>query len=80
MRSTVFSDASGSFIVTLFAVSAEHGTGAFEALEDKVRSLGLEGIALHVFGHNRGAHALYEKLGFQATNIHMFKDLAPAKP
>ena len=57
-----------------------YATRAFEALEDKVRSLGLEGIALHVFGHNRGAHALYEKLGFQATNIHMFKDLAPAKP
>lgn len=57
-----------------------YATRAFEALEDKVRSLGLAGIALHVFGHNHGAHALYEKLGYRATNIHMFKDLAPAKP
>ena len=57
-----------------------HATRAFEALEDKVRSLGLAGIALHVFGHNHGAHALYDKLGYRATNIHMFKDLAPAKP
>jgi ribosomal protein S18 acetylase RimI-like enzyme len=53
-----------------------HATRAFEALESEVRALGLEGIALHVFGHNRGAQALYEKLGYRATNIHMFKGIA----
>lgn len=50
-----------------------HASRAFGALEAEVRVLGLEGIALHVFGHNRGAQALYAKLGYQPTNIHMFK-------
>ena len=50
-----------------------HATRALLALEDHVRSLGLAGIALHVFGHNARAHALYVKLGYQTTNISMFK-------
>ena len=50
-----------------------HATRALLALEDHVRSLGLCGIALHVFGHNSHAHALYVKLGYQTTNISMFK-------
>lgn len=29
--------------------------------------------ALHVFGHNVGAQALYAKLGFRPTNINLFK-------
>lgn len=57
-----------------------HAMRAFEALEAEARALGFEGLALHVFGHNRGAQALYEKLGYRPTNIHMFKDIAPAKP
>ena len=57
-----------------------HATRAFEALEAETRALGLEGIALHVFGHNRDAQALYEKLGYRPTNIHMFKDIAATKP
>lgn len=54
-----------------------HAASAFAALEDKVRELGLAGIALHVFGHNKGAAALYAKLGYQATNINMFKPVDP---
>ena len=50
-----------------------YATRALLALEDKVHSLGLSGIALHVFGHNTVAHALYVKLGYQPTNISMFK-------
>ena len=50
-----------------------YATRALLALEDKVHSLGLSGIALHVFGHNAVAHALYVKLGYQPTNISMFK-------
>ena len=50
-----------------------HGTRALQALEGEVRRLGLTGIALHVFGHNTGAQALYAKLGFQPTNISLFK-------
>ena len=55
-----------------------HAFRAFTALEDEVRKLGLSGIALHVFGHNKGAQALYAKLGFQATNIALFKPVRPA--
>ena len=50
-----------------------HASRAFRALEDKVRDMGLSGIALHVFGHNTGARALYESLGYATTNITMFK-------
>jgi RimJ/RimL family protein N-acetyltransferase len=55
-----------------------HATRAFGALEDEVRRLGLSGIALHVFGHNKGARALYARLGFQPTNIALFKPIGPA--
>jgi len=52
-----------------------HAYRAFRALEDEVRRLGLSGIALHVFGHNAGAQALYAKLGFTPTNISLFKSV-----
>jgi ribosomal protein S18 acetylase RimI-like enzyme len=50
-----------------------HATRAFKALEDDARALGLAGIALHVFGHNTQAQALYAKLGYGPTNIELFK-------
>lgn len=56
-----------------------HAMRAFEAVEAEAARLGLEGIALHVFGHNAGAQALYLKLGYRPTNIQMFKDLPAAK-
>ena len=52
-----------------------YATRALIALEDEVRVLGLAGIALHVFGHNTGAQALYAKLGYTPTNINMYKAL-----
>jgi len=52
-----------------------HAVRAFEALQAKVRDMGLAGIALHVFGHNRAAQDLYTKLGFVTTNINMFKPI-----
>ena len=48
---------------------------AMRALEEEVRCLGYRGLALHVFGHNSSAQALYTKLGYQPTNISMFKPL-----
>ncbi len=50
-----------------------HATRALQALESMLPALGLSGIALHVFGHNTSAHALYVRLGYQTTNIMMFK-------
>jgi len=55
-----------------------HASRAFLALEEEVRSRGLRGIALHVFGHNTTAQALYAKLGYQPTNINLFKAVPPA--
>jgi len=50
-----------------------YGGQALRALEDKVRGLGLDTIGLHVFGHNHGAIALYEKAGYEVTDINMSK-------
>jgi ribosomal protein S18 acetylase RimI-like enzyme len=52
-----------------------HGRRAFLALEDEVRRLGLTGIALHVFGHATGARAMYANLGYEPTNISLFKPI-----
>jgi ribosomal protein S18 acetylase RimI-like enzyme len=56
-----------------------HAARAFRALEDEVRRLGLSGIALHVFGHNDAARALYASLGFEPTNISLFKPVEPSR-
>ena len=52
-----------------------HATRALVAVEAESRKLGLCGIGLHVFGHNAGAQALYEALGYRSTNINLFKAL-----
>ncbi len=55
-----------------------HAQRAFAALEEEARALGLGGVALHVFGHNTAAQALYAALGYRPTNINLYKPLAPA--
>ena len=55
-----------------------HGFRAFQALEREAAKLGLTGIALHVFGHNREAQALYSKLGYTPTNVNMYKPVLGA--
>lgn len=55
-----------------------HAWRAFQAMEREVAALGLGGIALHVFGHNRAAQALYLKLGYAITNLNMYKPVAAA--
>ena len=47
-----------------------------ELAEEKARELGAGKVELHVFGHNRGARALYEKLGYTATSIIMAKPVS----
>jgi hypothetical protein len=45
------------------------------AMEAEVKAMGLDRISLHVFGHNPGARRLYEKLGYETTNVYMAKQL-----
>lgn len=48
---------------------------AMQALERKARELGASQLALHVFGHNDAAVALYRDLGYRVTDLHMAKPL-----
>lgn len=52
-----------------------YGEQAMQAAEVQAKALGYDMIALHVFGHNQAARALYEKLGYEITNVHMAKNL-----
>lgn len=39
------------------------------------KDLGINKIGLHVFGHNKVPRGLYEKLGYEITNITMSKTI-----
>jgi|SRR5579864_2030289 len=52
-----------------------YGEQAMTLLEHEARRLGLDTIRLHVFGHNKAARPLYEKLGYETTNVLMAKHL-----
>ena len=52
-----------------------HGTEALRAVEKRAAELGAEKVELHVFGHNPGARALYERSGFVTTSVVMSKRL-----
>jgi RimJ/RimL family protein N-acetyltransferase len=52
-----------------------YGTQAMLAVESEVQKLGINTISLHVFGHNHAARGLYEKVGYEVTNVNMTKHL-----
>ena len=52
------------------------GTQALQALENKLKELGVNKISLHVFGHNQAAKALYDKVGYKITGFLMSKELS----
>lgn len=54
-----------------------YATRAMLALEEEARRRGMDRLALHVFGHNEAARRLYEKVGYEMTNITMQKSLEP---
>lgn len=72
----------GAFVYEISVEEAFRRRGyasqAFRAMEDKVRALGGSRISLHVFGNNYAAIGMYEKLGYEPTNIVMAKALDPA--
>ena len=52
-----------------------YGKQALAALDEKLRSMNVESVGLHVFGDNITAQELYKKMGYQITGIHMKKTL-----
>jgi len=52
-----------------------YATRTLELVEDRAKELGARSVGLHVFGHNRGAQALYEKMGYNTTSITMAKHI-----
>lgn len=52
-----------------------YGKQALAAMDEKLKSMNVESVALHVFGDNITAQELYKKAGFQITDIHMKKTL-----
>lgn len=51
------------------------GRQAMAAMDETLKSMDVESVALHVFGDNVTAQELYKKMGFKITNINMKKDL-----
>ena len=52
-----------------------YATQAFALLDADAAKNGAGSVQLHVFGHNHGARALYEQLGFFPTNLILRKNL-----
>ena len=52
-----------------------YGRALMQAAETECRDLGVVSVGLNVFGHNLGAQALYEQMGFEVTSIQMSKRL-----
>ncbi|MBX8631867.1 MAG: GNAT family N-acetyltransferase [Candidatus Thermoplasmatota archaeon] len=52
-----------------------YATAVLHLLEDRLRSMGIEGLSLHVFGNNREALALYSKTAFVVTDVNMSRSL-----
>jgi ribosomal protein S18 acetylase RimI-like enzyme len=52
-----------------------YGKAAMKEIEVKARELGMKKIGLHVFGHNKVARSLYEKIGYETTNVNMVKHI-----
>jgi RimJ/RimL family protein N-acetyltransferase len=50
-----------------------YGKQALAAMDDRLRSMQVQSVALHVFGDNITAQELYKKMGFEITGIHMQK-------
>lgn len=68
-----------AFIYDIFIDDKFRGQGygkkTMELLEIEVQKMGLNHIGLHVFGHNHVARSLYQKMGYEITNLNLEKVL-----
>ncbi|HEX5799326.1 MAG TPA: GNAT family N-acetyltransferase, partial [Gaiellaceae bacterium] len=67
----------GAWLYDITIAEAERGRGygraAMVALEDEVRALGFDRVALNVWGGNAVARGLYRSLGYTEDSVHMSK-------
>ncbi|WP_064092310.1 GNAT family N-acetyltransferase [Rossellomorea aquimaris] len=52
-----------------------YGKDAMKKVEEEAKQIGVQKIGLHVFGHNKVARNLYEKIGYKTTNVVMEKEI-----
>lgn len=52
-----------------------YGKQAVREIDNKAKEIGMNRMELHVFGHNKIARLLYEKNGYEITNIIMAKSI-----
>lgn len=68
-----------AFILDILIYEAYQGKGygkqTLMALDEEARKQGAVRIGLHVFGHNQRAFQLYQKMGYETTDIQMVKKL-----
>ena len=62
-------------VVNVSERGKKFGERALKLLEFEVKKRGLSHIGLHVFGHNLVARNLYEKMGYEITNLNLEKKL-----
>lgn len=58
-----------------FYAAEKQKEGLSEVAQADVKSKGFDRLGLHVFGYNKPARQLYRSLGFETTNIVMYKNL-----
>ena len=64
-----------NFVIDEAVRGQGYGKQALVALDEKLKSMDIQSVGLHVFGDNVSAQELYKKMGYQITGIHMKKIL-----